>query len=121
MHQWSVCLSSPSIAFPAARTRALTSLLASTGPNGVTPIPSPTYPTPFISYWRKRDFPNMVPWKYVCIQRSFLYNAVCMSNCFTSVVEIPAAYRSKISQNCQFVPTHVYHAFAPLLGVKHTA
>jgi len=39
-----VCLSSPSSAFPAARTRALTPQLASTGPYGVTPIPSPTYP-----------------------------------------------------------------------------
>ena len=45
----SVCLSSPSSVFPAARTRALTPLLAFTGPDGVSPIPiiSPTNRHPF--------------------------------------------------------------------------
>jgi len=43
----SVCLSSTSGAFPAARTRALIPMLASTGPDDVTPIPSPAHPRPF--------------------------------------------------------------------------
>ena len=42
-----VCLSSPSSAFPVARTRDLIPLLASMGPYGVTPIPSRTYPHVF--------------------------------------------------------------------------
>ena len=45
--------SSPSSAFPAAQTRALTPLLAFTGPYGVTPIPSATHPH-IIN--EKRDF-----------------------------------------------------------------
>ena len=36
-----VCLSSPSSTFPASRMRALTPLLASTGPYGVTSSPLP--------------------------------------------------------------------------------
>ena len=53
------CLSViPSSAFAAARTRALTLLLASVGHDGVTSIHSHTYSHPFklISYQRKCDF-----------------------------------------------------------------
>jgi len=67
MYRSFVCLSSLSSAFPAARTRTLTPLSASTGPDGVT-----TIPTPVISYWRKPLlFADLAPtdeWKYVYIQ-----------------------------------------------------
>ena len=45
----SVCVSSPSGVFCAARTRPLTPLLASLGHDGVTPCLPPPNPTPLIS------------------------------------------------------------------------